>query len=191
MKHLGTKILHTKRLTLRPFTVDDAEQMYKNWASDPEVTRYVTWSPHGSVEDTRALLSIWAEESKKPESYNWAIVFHDGANDILIGNISFVRVKDYDERATIGYCMSKKYWGKGIMTEAFSEVLRYSFEELGLYRVDGEHVAQNIGSGRVMEKCGLKYEGTLRSHIRLLSTGERADIVMRAILREDYFNLKQ
>ncbi|MDE6442062.1 MAG: GNAT family N-acetyltransferase [Clostridia bacterium] len=191
MQHLGTKILHTKRLTLRPFTVDDAEEMYKNWASDPEVTKYVTWPPHASVEDTRTLLNIWVEETKKPENYNWAIVYHDGAKDILIGNISFVRVKDYDERATIGYCMSKKYWGKGIMTEAFSEVLRYSFEELGLYRVDGEHVAQNIGSGRVMEKCGLKYEGTLRSHFRLLSTGERADIIIRAILRDDYFNLKK
>lgn len=85
MKHLGTKVLHTKRLTLRPFTVDDAQEMYDNWASDPEVTKYLTWTPHASVEDTRSLLKIWAEESKKPESYNWAIVFHDNAKDVLIG----------------------------------------------------------------------------------------------------------
>lgn len=191
MNHLGTKILHTKRLTLRPFTIDDAEEMYKNWASDPDVTKYLSWTPHGSVEDTRSLLALWEEETKKPDTYNWTIVFHDGKKDILIGGISLFGISDNSERAEVGYCMSKKYWGKGIMTEAFSEVLRYCFEDVGFYRIEGQHAAPNIGSGRVMEKCGLKYEGTMREHCRLLSTGERVDIVIRAILREDYYNLKQ
>ena len=72
------------------------------------------------------------------------------------------------------------------MTEALREVLRYLFEEVGFYRLNGCHAAENIGSSRVMEKCGLSYEGTRRKFMRLLSTGERVDIVERGILREDY-----
>ncbi|MDE5547698.1 MAG: GNAT family N-acetyltransferase, partial [Clostridia bacterium] len=188
MIHSGTKILHTKRLTLRPFTVGDAEEMFENWANDPEVTRYLSWQPHGNVELTRALLTQWEEDSKDPANYNWAIVLHEGEKDILIGNISLLHVNEFHERAEVGYCMAKRYWGKGIMTEAFLEVLRYCFEEVGFYRITGHHAAPNIGSGKVMEKCGLLYEGTMRKHSRLLSTDERVDIVKRAILREDYLN---
>lgn len=187
MIHSGTKILRTKRLTLRPFTVKDAEEMFENWANDPEVTRYLSWQPHGNVELTRALLTQWEEDSKDPANYNWAIVLHEGEKDILIGNISLLQADEFNERAIVGYCMAKRYWGKGIMTEAFSEVLRYAFEEVGFNRIIGHHAAANIGSGKVMEKCGLIYEGTMREHSRLRSTGERADIVERAILRKDYF----
>ena len=186
MTHQGTKILHTARLVLRPFKESDAEGMFANWANDPDVTKYLTWTPHGDVELTRALLRMWEEEAKKPESYNWAIEFRGE----LIGNISLLQISDNSERAAVGYCMGKKWWGKGIMTEAFSEVLRYCFEEVGFYRITGEHAAPNVGSGRVMEKCGLKYEGTLREHHRLASTGERVDIVCRAINRGDYFAQK-
>ena len=76
------------------------------------------------------------------------------------------------------------------MPEALAEVLRFCFTELGLHRVSSSHAAENPASGRVMEKCGLSYEGMLRKHVRLLSTGEYADIVLRGILREDYFARK-
>ena len=72
------------------------------------------------------------------------------------------------------------------MTEAFREVLRYCFEEVGFARVYGSHAEVNIGSGRVMEKNGLKPEGVRRRHFRLLLSGERVDIVERGILREEY-----
>ena len=76
------------------------------------------------------------------------------------------------------------------MTEALDEVLRFCFEEVGFHRIEICHAAQNPASGRVMEKCGLKYEGTKRKSFRLLSTGEWADLVVRAILEEDYFARK-
>ncbi|MDE7159104.1 MAG: GNAT family N-acetyltransferase [Clostridiales bacterium] len=186
MNHTGSKILHTERLTLRPFRETDAEDMFTRWASDPNVTKYVTWTPHENVEMTRALLRLWEEEAKDARTYHWAIEFENR----LIGDIALLAVDDWSESATVGYCMAKEAWGKGIMTEAFGEVLRYAFEEVGFMRIAGEHAIQNPASGRVMEKCGLKYEGTRRGRFRLPSTGEWTDIVMYGITKQDYFQNK-
>ena len=116
---------------------------------------------------------------------------HPQRGNVLIGDIAVLRADDFQERGTIGYCMGKAWWGKSIMTEALSEVLRYCFEEVGFFRIDGEHAAENIGSSRVMEKCGLVYEGTRRKFFRPPTTGKRVDIVDRGILREEYFNKRQ
>ncbi len=177
--------METARLILRPWKESDAEEAFANWMNDPEVTKFLTWTPHGDISVTRELLQIWEKEYASPAVYHWAIVLKEG--NVLIGDICVVRVDAYQERGELGYCMGKAWWGKGIMTETLSEVLRYCFEEVGFYRIDGTHAAKNIGSSRVMEKCGLQYEGTRRRYIRLLSTGERVDIVQRGILREEYF----
>ncbi|MDE6677239.1 MAG: GNAT family N-acetyltransferase [Clostridia bacterium] len=186
MNHKGSKILKTERLVLRPFRVSDAEEMYANWASDPEVTKFLTWPPHNSAEDTRAILTLWEEESKQPNVYHWAITLEGE----LIGDIALHAVNESSERAVVGYCLSKKHWRKGIMPEALGCVLRYLFEEVGFHRIEAAHSVENPASGRVMEKCGLLYEGTARGEHRLLSTGEWTDIIHRAILREDYFARK-
>ncbi len=185
MQNLGSKILKTKRLTLRPFRKSDAEAMFFNWASDPLVTKYMTWAPHKSVEESRARCAFCEEESKKPNVYHWAIE----RNGELIGDIELGEIGE-SETGNVGYCLARKYWGQGFMTEALGEVVRFAFEEVGLHRIDGMHVEQNIGSSRVMEKCGLKYEGLKRNGFRLHSSGEWVNIVMRGILREDYFRQK-
>lgn len=179
MKHSGSKIIQTRRLVLRPFCVSDAEQMFANWAGDPQVTKFLTWTPHACAEETRALLAVWEEEAEAPDCYHWAITLGGEA----IEDISLVEVTG--ENGIVGYCLSRKYWGKGIMTEAFSAVLAYLFGEVGFHRIEAAHSAENPASGRVMEKCGLRYEGTKRKSFRLLSTGEWTDIVFRAILEED------
>ncbi len=106
----------------------------------------------------------------------------------VIGDLALVAVRG--ENAHTGYCLSRKFWGKGIMSEAYAEVLRYLFEEVGFHRIESSHAVNNPASGRVMEKCGLRYEGTMRKAFRLLSTGEWEDIVYRAVLEEDYFDRK-
>lgn len=186
MQHKGSIVLTTKRLVLRPFRVSDAEEMFGNWAHDPEVTKFLTWTPHENVEVTRRLLALWEEESKRANVYHWAITM----NGELIGDVALVSVSEENESAVTGYCLARRHWGRGIMTEAYGEVLRYLFEEVGFYRIASCHAAENPASGRVMEKCGMSYEGTFRKEFRLLSTGERVDIVHRAILREDYFARK-
>lgn len=185
MEHKGTKVLETERLILRPWRETDAEAAFKNWMNDPEVTKYLTWRPHGDVEVTRELMRLWAESCKSPGIYHWAVVLKEGGE--LIGDLSVVHVDEYQESGVVGYCMGKQWWGRGLMTEALREVLRYCFEEVGFYRISGSHAAENTGSSRVMEKCGLRPEGVRRKEFRLLLSGERVDIVDRGILREEYF----
>ncbi len=141
--------LETERLLLRPFTPDDAEAMFEGWTSDDEVTRYLTWSTHENVGMTRALLERWCAEYKKPERLNFAIVLKEEGR--LIGGIDVVGY--VDGVPVIGYNLSRAYWGRGIMTEACRRVLDYLFSQ-GFETVRIDAMVENVGSRRVIEKCG-------------------------------------
>lgn len=160
MKEVGTRRLETGRLILRRFTVGDAEDMYRGWASDPEVTRYLTWPCHASSEVTAQLLAAWAEKYAEGDYFNWAIEFKETGT--VIGNISVVKLDESVNAAEIGYCLSQAFWGLGIMPEALRAVLSYLFDEAEFDRVSACHDVNNPKSGRVMEKSGMQYEGTLR-----------------------------
>ena len=92
MRHLGTQTLLTPRLVLRRNTVDDAPQMFSHWANDPEVTRYLTWQPHASVDQTRQILEGWVASYEQPDFYQWGIELRETGE--LIGNISMVDCDD-------------------------------------------------------------------------------------------------
>lgn len=160
MEHKGTRILNTDRLILRRFTLGDAENMYKNWASDEEVTRFLTWPPHANVEVTKSLLTDWISRYEEDSYYNWVIELKESGD--VIGSISVVKLNENINGADIGYCMSRAHWGKGIMPEALKAVIHYLFCEVGLNRIAACHDVNNPKSGRVMDKAGMKLEGTLR-----------------------------
>ena len=162
MKHCGTRTIETERLVLRRFSVDDAQAMYQNWASDPEVTRYLTWRTYAGVEDGEAVLRDWVSSYAKEDFYQWAIVLKSHGSD-PIGSISAVHVDDAIDAAEIGYCIGKAWWRQGITSEALSAVMDFFFDEVGANRVAARHDPNNPRSGRVMQMCGMKYEGTLRS----------------------------
>lgn len=164
MKHTGTKNLETPRLILRRFTMDDAQAMYDNWASDEEVTKYLTWLAHGSVEITKMVLEDWTAGYQRDDCYQWAIVPKELGQPI--GSIGVVSCNERAESAHIGYCMGRKWWHQGIMTEALQAVIGYLFDEVGMQRIDSRHDPRNPHSGGVMKKCGMKYEGTLRQSDR-------------------------
>lgn len=181
MKHCGTKAIETDRLILRQFRVEDKNAMYENWASNPEVTKYLTWPPHESVELTGMLLENWTKEYEKEDKYNWAIVIKE--TDELIGNISVVEQKEYIKEAQLGYCMGKAFWGQEFMPEAAKAVIDYLFFEVGFERIYAGHDIANPKSGRVMEKVGMKKEGVHRK-AGMNNTGI-VDMVRYAILKED------
>lgn len=160
MKHLGTLEIETHRLILRRFTMDDAQTMYDNWASDPEVTKFLTWPAHDSVEVTKRVLSDWVANYERPDNYQWAIEFKELGQPI--GSISVVSHNDKAELVHIGYCLGKRWWHKGIMSEALQAVMDFLFDEVGANRIESRHDPRNPHSGAVMRKCGMKYEGTLR-----------------------------
>jgi ribosomal-protein-alanine N-acetyltransferase len=111
MKHIGTKKLETTRLILRRFTMADAEPMYRNWTSDPEVTKYLTWPAHGSVDISRMVLSDWVAGYEKDDFYQWAIVLKETGEPV--GSISAVSLNDKAELAHIGYCIGRNWWHRG------------------------------------------------------------------------------
>ena len=160
MKHRGTKKLETDRLILRRFVIEDAEDMYNNWASDPEVVKYLTWPAQSDIEGTKALLTEWIPKYENDDYYMWAVEYKE--NGELIGNISVVRFNEASESADVGYCMNRGLWGKGIMPEALKAVIDFLFDEVGLNRVAACHDTNNPGSGRVMAKAGMIREGVLR-----------------------------
>ena len=162
MKHCGTQTLETKRLILRRFTVRDADAMYTNWASDPEVTRYLTWPTHAGVETSRAVLADWTAAYAQESCYQWAIVLKDRADE-PVGSIGAVDVSDDIAAVQIGYCLGRRWWHQGIMSEALLAVMDFFFDAVGCNRVACRHDPRNPHSGMVMQKCGMKYEGTQRS----------------------------
>lgn len=160
MNHCGTQPIETGRLILRPFTIEDASAMYRNWASDPEVTKYMTWPAHSSAELTGMLLNMWIADYQKPDYYQWAIVLKELGEPI--GSISVVHQNEQTMMAHIGYCIGKNWWHKGIMTEALQATMNYLFDEAGFERLEARYDPRNPHSGDVMKKCGMKYEGTMR-----------------------------
>ena len=165
MTHCGTQKIETERLILRRFSIDDAGAMYNNWASDPDVTKYLTWTAHTGADVSKAVLEDWIPFYSQENYYQWAIVLKDHGSD-PIGSISAVNMNDNIDMIQIGYCLGKTWWHQGIMSEALKAVMDFFFDEVGANRIECRHDPRNPHSGMVMKKCGMKYEGTMRSSDR-------------------------
>ncbi len=162
MKNSGTQRIETDRLILRRYVIEDADAMYKSWASDSEVTKFLTWQPHSSVEVSRGIIENWLKEYSDEKYYQWAIVLKDNGNE-PIGDISVGQVNEDISMVHIGYCLGRAWWRRGIMSEALKAVMDFMFDTVEVNRVEARHDPRNPNSGKVMQKCGMKYEGTLRS----------------------------
>lgn len=173
--------LETDRLLLRPLAGDDADDMYA-YASDPLVARYVSWDVHPNVAYTRAYLQSVEERYRQGPHYDWGVEYT--ATGHLIGTCGYVEVNRDHRRGEIGYALSRDFWGQGIITEAARELLRYGFEELGLYRIEAICEVPNIGSARVMEKVGMRFEGIRRGFA--VVKGLPRDMKSYAIILPDY-----
>ena len=184
MKHLGTKQIETERLILRPFRMEDAEDMYQNWANDDEVTKYLTWPTHSSMDVSREVLQDWTSHYNEKDYYQWAIV-RKGEREAAIGSIAVVHLNDQIRMVHVGYCIGRNHWHQGIMCEALSAVIRFFFTEVGANRIEARHDVDNANSGRVMKKCGMIFEGTKKQAD--WNNQGICDVAEYAILAEDYF----
>lgn len=185
MFHKGTQQLETERLILRRFTAEDAEDMYKNWANDEEVTKYLRWTPYASVEAVREFLERNIKLYENPNNYFWVIQIKNGE---CIGTIS-AQCYDNDYRAEIAYCAGRAFWGKGYITEAVKEVIRFLFEEVGVNRVEAYHSVNNPASGAVMRKAGMKLEGHAKQKYYCRMGFQDCDLY--GLTKEDYDKRKR
>ena len=183
MNHKGTITIETPRLILRRFTESDIEPAFRNWTSDPEVTTFLRWPTHRDVSVTRWVISQWISQYEMPDFYQWAIVPKELGQPI--GTISVVEVTENIGKIHVGYCIGSKWWRQGYTSEAFSALIAFFFEEVGANRIESQHDPMNPASGKVMQKCGLTYEGTLRQND--ISNRGIVDAAIYGLLRSDYF----
>lgn len=162
MKHCGTKKLETDRLVLRRYTHEDAAAMFQNWASDSEVTKFLTWPPHSNQNVSQNVTDDWVKQYSNDHYYHWAIVLKENGDE-PIGDIAVVHMNEEISMVHIGYCIGRTWWHQGITSEALKAVMDFMFDVVHVNRIESRHDPRNPNSGKVMQKCGMKYEGTLRS----------------------------
>lgn len=176
-----TKTLETKRLILRKFTIEDAEGMFHNWATDPNTNKYLSWPLHKSVEETKKIINEWISNYDKG-SYNWIVEIKDTHE--VIGSICEEGKNLKHKTISLGYCYGSKYWNNGYASEVLRKVIEYLLLEQDFYLVEANHRSSNPASGRVMEKAGMNYDGTLRKR-RIDLDGTRADMIYYSITKDE------
>jgi ribosomal-protein-alanine N-acetyltransferase len=173
--------LMTDRLKLRGITPDDANDIFE-YASIPEISEYLVWYPHKTIRDSEDFIKFAREKFENDEWIVLGIELKE--KNKLIGTIDIRGWKNVHRCAEIGYVLSKEFWNRGITTEALKRVIDYCFGELNLNRVEAHCEDENTGSWRVMEKCGMKYEGTLRQ--RVFIKERYRSMKMYSILKSEY-----
>ncbi|KAF0125479.1 MAG: N-acetyltransferase GCN5 [Elusimicrobia bacterium] len=173
--------LETPRLLLRRFSPEDAQDVF-DYASDPEVARNVTWEPHSGVEASRGFIEYTLRSYSERRTIELAVVLKETGR--VIGSCGFVKWSPENARTEIGYAMSRKYWGKGLMTEAVAALMDYAFGSMKVHRLEARCLHDNAGSEKVMIKNGMKCEGTMRDCV--FEKGRFKTLKVYSILEGEY-----
>ena len=172
------KQLYTNRLKLRQFSMEDRKDIFE-FSSDEESTKYVKLQENKSLDQVaNSILNYYSKNGV------YAIELKEEKK--CIGCID-IRIDQDNNKGTFGYILNKNYWNQGYMTEALDIILRLSFEVLKLNRVEANHYSENIASGKVMQKCNMKYEG--RGIQEVFVKGRYYDVDHYAILKCDWDSL--
>jgi len=174
--------LETERLILREFQEGDWQAMHE-YASDPEVVRYMQWMPK-TEEETREYVrrAIANQQEELRRNYQFVLILK--AEKRLIGQCSIINVSSpEDGEAGMVYVLKRDFWNRGYMTEAVERVIHFGFSELGLHRIYATLAPENVSSARVLEKAGMRREGHLREHKWV--KGEWRDSLLYAILESE------
>lgn len=178
--------LETSRLKLRPLRRRDAPDIFE-YSRDPEVSQHVLWEPYAAISQARYFIKQAKRQYQRGFPGTLAIEHKESGK--VIGTIGFMWINVEHKSAEIGYSLNKRYWNQGYMTEALRALLHYAFSTLHLNRVEAQYETSNPASGRVMEKAGMRLEGTLRQ--RLKNKGRFVDVKLYAILQKDYVLSKE
>jgi len=175
------KNIITKNLRLRPLTMDDSADVFA-YSKNKNVGPRAGWKPHETIDETEEIMKIIFVDQENV----WGIE----KDNRIIGSIGLIEDphRQNDQARMLGYALSEDYWGQGIMTEAARAVLAYGFNTLGLSLISVGHYPSNLGSQRVIEKCGFLYEGTIRQAEKIY-TGEIRDVKAYSLTRAEYENL--
>jgi RimJ/RimL family protein N-acetyltransferase len=173
-------VLTTDRLLLRPFTLEDAP-VVQRLASAREVAESTLSIPHPYPEGAAAEW-IALHQPRFDEDKELLLAITVRETDEVAGAMALILKLQHD-KAELGYWIGVPYWGRGYATEAAQAMMRYGFREWPLNRIEAFHFSRNPASGRVMQKLGMKHEGTLREDTK--KWGEHLDIEVYGVLRRE------
>jgi ribosomal-protein-alanine N-acetyltransferase len=151
------KTIKTERLRLRKAKLADAEAIFRQYAQDPEVTRYVSWRAHRNLDETREYMQMCLLAWDVGKAFHWVI---ESAEDKQVMGMIIARVNA--EKWELGYVLARAYWRQGYMTEALKALIAWALKQKELHRVWAVCDIDNIASARVMEKIGMQREGILK-----------------------------
>lgn len=151
------KTLKTERLRLRKAKLSDAEAIFRQYAQDPEVTKYVSWRAHSDVEETRDYMRMCLLAWDVGKAFHWVI---ERLEDKQVIGMIIARVDK--EKWELGYVLARKYWGRGYMTESLKGLIAWALKQKNIFRIWAVCDVDNAASARVMEKAGMQREGILR-----------------------------
>lgn len=182
LTHTGTNTIETERLILRRFAYSDDDAMLRYWVADEKIQSLYSEPTYPTKEAVKGLLDKYISSYEKADYYRWAII--DKESGACIGQIAYFLVDSKNHFAEIEYCIGSSFQCRGLATEAAKAVIRYGFEKINLHKVQICTKTINAPSRRVIEKCGLTYEGTLRDYFYM--NGEYVGRLYFSILREEY-----
>lgn len=154
------EILETTRLMLRLPMIEDAKQIFARYAHDCEVTKYLIWRPHKSIEETKVFVERCIRGWAEGNFFAWVVVRKD--DNALIG---MIELRIADGEADFGYVLAREAWGQGYATEMAKAVVSWAMEQNEIQRVWATCDCDNKASARVLEKAGLKFEKVLKGYI--------------------------
>ena len=161
--------LYSQRLILRNFKLEDAESMYTSYCCSDKVTKYLSWYTHQSLSVTQEYLTKFKLPALDDDLLDLAITLKDNV-DCVLGSIGFVDIQD--GVAEVGYVIAEAYWNQGMMSEALNTLIDYAFTSMPIHKITAIHHVDNIGSGRVMEKCGMHFTGLTKTKRKIDSEAD-------------------
>ena len=149
-----------ERIVLRRSSLVDAEDIFRNYATDETVTYFLPWHPHPDVNATRLFLQKANENWRNGTDFAYSIIHND--SDQVIGMIS---MRPHGHIVEMGYVLARSYWGQGIMTEALTTLAEWCLSQPEIWRVEAYCDVENKASARVMVKAGMREEGVLARYL--------------------------
>lgn len=177
--------LHSERLDLVKISPEHAVDMYE-YSSDPDVTKYLTWSCHSSVKETERYIKLLQKKYTAGVFNDWGLIHKESGK--FIGTCGFTSFDHQNNTAEIGYVLAKPYWGNGFAAEAAKTVMEFGFEKFGLDGYFAKCMEGNDASMRVMQKVGMSFEGIYKNGMFI--KGSYKTIIVYNVTREKYFSLK-
>jgi len=160
-------VWETARLLARPAVLTDADVLFQHYASDPEVARYMTWTPHRSVDETRTFLSRCEQVWSAGTAFPWVLRLKE--NNSAVG---LLEIRVGTTAVDIGYALVRRWWRQGLMSEAVSAIIQWSFAQPSIHRVWATCDVENIASAGLLERVGMEREGVLRRWLVHPNVGE-------------------